>query len=979
MYHFTSKIRGIIVVIILSCTPGLVPAEILMQPYLQAVTTNSIYVMVECSTTDTVTVSYGTSLSFGEIAKTKLISTTTSTTPTYVHKIQLTGLQSNTLYYYMASQGSSASSAFTFTTAVGQGTPFRMAWMADCRTGTGIHDQISSLIATYDPRFSCYGGDYCATSSYSSWKSEFFRNNELNLISHVPFFPAIGNHESWGTNSKAFTRSPDSPSNTQDYYSFDYGDVHFLCINNQVAYSTGSAQYNFAQSDLASSTKPWKIVFFHNPAYCSGGHGEDAGMKVMSQNIFVPQDVDLVLTGHSHFYQHNYVDGIHHMVIGDAGAPPTTPAYAPYTILSVQDYEFAIIDVTGTSLALRVYNNNNQRIDSIKLVKPASSSGPLSGIKTVGPSPGDFISLTQAFEYLRTEGNGICGPLVLELNQGYSSAAETFPLTLNSIEGTSSTNTITIRPQNGSSGVTISSDNHTGTLNLNGINYLIIDGRAGGSGPAKLTIENLDASGYSVQFLNDASNNTIRYCTIKGINSSTASGVVFLSTTTLTTGNDNNLIDHCILRDGSSVPVYLLYSKGTSGAANSSNTISNCELFNFSSSAVYLSGTGNGNSWSVTGNSFYNNMAIPLTSNITVIRFGSSSSINNLISGNYIGGQSSACGGSRWPVNGSAAFYGIWVTSANVTRNKIANIGSTQSGSAPLIYGIYNYGGNTTTNEFTDNMISLDGGVADNPVIYGFYDDVSTGGGCNLFYNSISIYGSASVSSSTYAVRFNSNSLHNLKDNIFSNERLTGGSGSHYAIYCSGSAVFSSDYNDLFSAAGSLGFFNSSSVATLSDWQTTTGSDGNSVSLSPSFSSPEDLHIQWDERLDGKGITIPDQVVDFDGNTRGTPPDPGINEFSLTRVWTGNLSSNWSDPGNWSPVGVPVLVQDVIILSGMNNNPVIANSGILCHNLTINAGASLTISSGVNATITGNFNIPDGATFVNLGKIEIQGTLYKFP
>lgn len=29
---------------------------------------------------------------------------------------------------------------------------------------------------------------------------------------------------------------------------------------------------------------------------CSGGHGEDAGMKAMSQNIFVPKGVDMVIS-----------------------------------------------------------------------------------------------------------------------------------------------------------------------------------------------------------------------------------------------------------------------------------------------------------------------------------------------------------------------------------------------------------------------------------------------------------------------------------------------------------------------------------------------------------------------------------------------------------------------------------------------------------------------------------------------------------
>ena len=43
-------------------------------------------------------------------------------------------------------------------------------------------------------------------------------------------------------------------------------------------------------------------------------------MKTLSQNVFVPNNVDLVLNGHTHFYQHNLVSGIHHLVTAGGGA-----------------------------------------------------------------------------------------------------------------------------------------------------------------------------------------------------------------------------------------------------------------------------------------------------------------------------------------------------------------------------------------------------------------------------------------------------------------------------------------------------------------------------------------------------------------------------------------------------------------------------------------------------------------------------------
>ena len=346
---------------------GGVNAAIIMQPYLMGVQTNSVWVLVECSTNDTVTVDYGTTPSYGSTAKTSIISTTTNST--YVHKINLTGLNENTHYFYRARQLSSTSGGYSFITASNTLTRFRFLWIGDYRSGTAVHDQICRLVPQYMPRFYLNGGDVAVTGSYTDFKNEFFIQSELNLISNVPFFLATGNHEGWDTNTKAFTKGITVQSGTEDYYSFDYGSLHVLVLNNQISYSQGSNQYNFAMADLSASNKLWKIVISHKPGYCSGGHNEDAGMITMSQNIFVPAGVDMVISGHSHFYQHNRVNNIEHMVLGGGGAPLYDPTNASYTIKSVKDYNFGLIDINSDSLILRVYNNYNALIDTVKIIK----------------------------------------------------------------------------------------------------------------------------------------------------------------------------------------------------------------------------------------------------------------------------------------------------------------------------------------------------------------------------------------------------------------------------------------------------------------------------------------------------------------------------------------------------------------------------------------------------------------------------------
>jgi predicted phosphodiesterase len=368
-------------------------SSLVMTPYLQAVTTNSIYVLVESTSADTLSVEYGTTTSYGSHSRTESIETTTENT--FVHNVKLGGLSPNTVYHYRVRLADASSQDASFRTAPNPGTSFRFAWMADCRLakypnswtapipGSGflfawianhswggeIHDAISRRIADANPVMSLYGGDISGNSSYSVFKEQFFRSNERALIARVPFFNTPGNHEKWSPNTKAFTQAPASSSGTQEYFSFDYGDMHVLVLNNEVDYSEGSPQYLYAQSDLSSTSKPWKIVTYHKPAYCAGGHGEDSKMITMSEKVFEPNHVDVVMNGHSHFFQHNLVHGIHHMVLGSAGAPLYKLGTAPYVVKAARDYSYGIIDVTPTSFTMMVYNDKGILLDTLLLKK----------------------------------------------------------------------------------------------------------------------------------------------------------------------------------------------------------------------------------------------------------------------------------------------------------------------------------------------------------------------------------------------------------------------------------------------------------------------------------------------------------------------------------------------------------------------------------------------------------------------------------
>ena len=352
----------------------------LTSPYLQGLTTNEVYVLVESSTQDTVFVDFGLTTAYGKTAKTAIISSTTASPVTYVHKVQLTGLLQDTLYQISVRQTGSTTATTWFRTAVSAGKSFRWCWEGDSRTNTSVFNTVMGLILPKAPRFMLNGGDVAIDGTYANWKSQSFTTAGMATTSKIPNYHVTGNHEGWAQNTMSFTQSPASTSGVQDYYSFDYGDIHFLVLNTELSYASGSAQYKFAASDLSTTTKKWKIVCAHKPGYTSGGsgaHTNDANMIAMTTNIFEPNKVDIVLCGHNHFYQHCKVNNIDHIVIGGAGAPLYTVATGSYVVKSLSSYCYGIFDFTPTLMKLTVYNSSDAVIDTIswsKALTPVESS-----------------------------------------------------------------------------------------------------------------------------------------------------------------------------------------------------------------------------------------------------------------------------------------------------------------------------------------------------------------------------------------------------------------------------------------------------------------------------------------------------------------------------------------------------------------------------------------------------------------------------
>ena len=209
---------------------------------------------------------------------------------------------------------------------------------------------------------------------------------------------------------------------------------------------------------------------------------------------------------------------------------------------------------------------------------------------------------------------------------------------------------------------------------MSGANYIIFDGRQDGAGSTKsLTISNTNTSGTTIRFINDACNNTVKYCNVQGQNTA-AGGAVILFSTAAAGGNDNNTIDNCDV-NAMGVCQTAIYSLGSAAPNNNSeNIIQNCSVRDFYSTTlanmwgIYLD-AGN-TSWIIQGNSIFQTAARDYSMyGIWIADLnGNGFTINN----NFIGGNAANCAGT-WTMTGALQneIFGILVSVGNATPTNI--------------------------------------------------------------------------------------------------------------------------------------------------------------------------------------------------------------------------------------------------------------------------------------------------------------------
>lgn len=298
-------------------------ATLLRPPYVQNLTTTSVTIVWTTVADGASEVHYGIS-NFDQIASaTSTYFTTPAAAPYdkyFVHQATLNGLTADTSYQYkILTNGADLTpgAAVTFRTAKPATTSsFRFAVLGDSGDGSQNQKDVATRLLQVQPDLVVHTGDIIyPEASYDLFETRYFQIYK-DLLKSVWIAPSVGNHDVIYNNGKSFTDVFVNPPNATSasekelYYSFDYGNAHFTVLNNYFGMTTvGSAQYNWLVNDLATTNQFWKFVVFHEPPYDTTNRQQPRNNAAVVNRlvpIFQQYNVDVVFSGHWHYYERFY-------------------------------------------------------------------------------------------------------------------------------------------------------------------------------------------------------------------------------------------------------------------------------------------------------------------------------------------------------------------------------------------------------------------------------------------------------------------------------------------------------------------------------------------------------------------------------------------------------------------------------------------------------------------------------------------------
>jgi hypothetical protein len=319
------------------------------------------------------TVQWGTSTAYGSSASVSAMDTTN-----HLYQYDISGLNPGSKYYYRVVTGSQCASGSFNAAPAASAASVKFFSYGDTRTNGSTHNAVAGQVdAAFAADPACQTlninvGDWVSGDSESAWTSEYFNPAYTNVRkqdANITDIGVRGNHESGATYWKRYWPEPFQSSGL--YWSFDYGPMHVVFLDQYTSYTPGSAQYNWLKADLAASTKTWKFVAFHEPGWsAAGGHSNNTTVQQDLQSLFTQYGVSIVFAGHNHYYARASVSGVTHLTMGGGGAPSYTPASGqPNIVKTYQGSSFGEFSITGNTLTAQIISGSGSVVDTFTITR----------------------------------------------------------------------------------------------------------------------------------------------------------------------------------------------------------------------------------------------------------------------------------------------------------------------------------------------------------------------------------------------------------------------------------------------------------------------------------------------------------------------------------------------------------------------------------------------------------------------------------
>ena len=325
--------------------------------------------------------------------KSLLTQETADTVAAKEHVIELDGLVPDTTYHYqLLHDGTPVSERHSFVTPPkSPSAPLRCAVFGDSGSGTIDQLTVADQVAASNPDLVLISGDVIyPTATRCQLDSRYFVPY-ANLIDHIPFYPALGNHDVGADGGQHLLDAlylPENDANhTEEFYSFDRTNVHLVALNTLDRTEPGSPQYTWLEGDLERSSAPWTFAYFHFPPYSSSAHGSNLRVRDDLAPLFDRFGVDLVFSGHDHTYERtlplrgqqvvdsacepDYVDpgGTVYIVTGGGGRRLYGSGTSYFTAYSESAHHFVQVDVDQSSVNVTAIRSDGTVMDRMTITK----------------------------------------------------------------------------------------------------------------------------------------------------------------------------------------------------------------------------------------------------------------------------------------------------------------------------------------------------------------------------------------------------------------------------------------------------------------------------------------------------------------------------------------------------------------------------------------------------------------------------------